>query len=484
MTLFSYSFCMAILHSLWQAALLMLLYRVATNSFLKKDSPLGKRNFLFAMLLTQVFLFTYTFFVNYAELASPSEQLTRIFSGWLYSTTLQAIAPWVFGLYTAVILFKLTGSVYSWVRFQNQFRTGLQKAPVDLKLFTGIKARQFGITRNVRIWLSHTIHTPVTFGFLKPTILLPVALVNHISLRQAETLIIHELIHIRTNDYLLNWFLLLAETLFFFNPFVLYFCNSIRLEREKNCDMGVIAFEYSPVLYAETLLQAERMKQLVPGFQLAAVTRKKQLLERIRFFSGTMNFNQGNGLRGLIPTAGLLLCMLIGSSLLVRSVQVGNSSSPFEVSAATAYIPASSIEIPGIIGTEAPVAARDRYENSRSANSASAGTKERTTPSANPTATNETMAVAENNPVEETYMMPVAITENDGSKQIIIQEESSGSAKTSTLKTYALRFVNGQWILEPVWTISAKQVPEDSILKKMDSSAEPARAKKIYPAQQ
>lgn len=483
MTLFSYSFCMAILHSLWQAALLMLLYRVATNSFLKKDSPLGKRNFLFAMLLTQVFLFTYTFFVYYAELASPSEQLTRIFSGWPYSNTLQAIAPWVFGLYTAVILFKLTGSVYSWVRFQNQFRTGLQKAPVDLKLFTGIKARQFGITRNVRIWLSHTIHTPVTFGFFKPTILLPVALVNHISLRQAETLIIHELIHIRTNDYLLNWLLLLAETLFFFNPFVVYFCNSIRLEREKNCDMGVIAFEYSPVLYAETLLQAERMKQLVPGFQLAAVTRKKQLLERIRFFSGTMNFNQGNGLRGLIPTAGLLLCMLIGSSLLVRSVQVGNSSSPFEGSAATAYIPASSIEIPGIIGTDAPVAVKDQYVNSRNAGPEPAGTKERIT-SAKLTATNETVAVAENNPAEEIYLMPVAITENDGSKQIIIQEESSGSAKTSTLKTYALRFVNGQWILEPVWTISAKQVPEDSILKKMDSSAEPARAKKIYPSQQ
>ncbi|HNJ95933.1 MAG TPA: hypothetical protein PLS65_14235, partial [Ferruginibacter sp.] len=121
---------MAILHSLWQAALLMLLYRVATNSFLKKDSPLGKRNFLFAMLITQVFLFTYTFFVYYAELASPSEQLTRIFSGWAYSNTLRLIAPWIFGLYTAVILFKLTGSVYSWVRFQNQFRTGLQKAPV------------------------------------------------------------------------------------------------------------------------------------------------------------------------------------------------------------------------------------------------------------------------------------------------------------------------------------------------------------------
>ncbi|MBK6635063.1 MAG: M48 family metalloprotease [Chitinophagaceae bacterium] len=59
------------------------------------------------------------------------------------------------------------------------------------------------------------------FWFFKPVILLPVALVNNISTQQAETLILHELAHIRTNDYLLNWFLLTAETLFFLILFVL-----------------------------------------------------------------------------------------------------------------------------------------------------------------------------------------------------------------------------------------------------------------------
>jgi len=52
-----------------------------------------------------------------------------------------------------------------------------------------------------------------------------------------------------------------------------------------HCDMNVISFEYSPALYAETLLLAERMKRLTPVFQLAAVNRKKHLLQRIRFFT-------------------------------------------------------------------------------------------------------------------------------------------------------------------------------------------------------
>ena len=83
---------------------------------------------------------------------------------------------------------------------------------------------------------------------------------------------------------------------------------------------------------------------------------------------------------------------------------------------------------------------------------------------------------------EQNFIMPVAVTENDGAKQIIIQEESSGSGKSASVKTYSLRFENGEWILEPVWTISAKQIPEDSILKKMDSSN--GRLKRIVPAQQ
>ena len=101
-------------------------------------------------------------------------------------------------------------------------------------------------------------------------ILLPVALLNNINTAQAETLVLHELSHIKTNDYLLNWFLVVADTIFFYNPFVSALCRRIRIEREKYCDINVIAFAYSPALYAETLLKAERIKQMIPNFQLAA----------------------------------------------------------------------------------------------------------------------------------------------------------------------------------------------------------------------
>jgi len=182
----------------------------------------------------------------------------------------------------------------------------LEKPGIDLKLFTKVKAHHLGIKRKITLWLSNSISTPVTFGFFKPVILLPVTLVNQISAQQAETLILHELSHIKVNDYLLNWFLLAAENIFFFNPFVLAFCKKIKLEREKYCDSNVLAFNYPVMLYAETLLQAERIKQLMPAFQLAAVNSKKQLLHRIQFFTAEDNSGykkRSNLFAGLISGA-------------------------------------------------------------------------------------------------------------------------------------------------------------------------------------
>src|SRR5262249_18703553 len=153
---------------------------------------------------------------------------------------------------------------------------------LDMKLFTQEKAFQFGINKKVAVWLSNSINTPLTFGFLKPVILLPVALMNNISTKQAETLIIHELVHIKMNDFLLNWFMIAAETIFFFNPFVAFICKRIRLEREQHCDVSVIAFNYQPALYAEALLKAEQIKRMIPDLQLAAVSTRKQLLHRIQ----------------------------------------------------------------------------------------------------------------------------------------------------------------------------------------------------------
>ena len=75
---------------------------------------------------------------------------------------LKLITPWIFSLYMFIITGKLIKAVYSWYQFKYQFKTGLLKPTVDLKLFTELKAHQFGIKRKVKLWLSNSVQTPVT----------------------------------------------------------------------------------------------------------------------------------------------------------------------------------------------------------------------------------------------------------------------------------------------------------------------------------
>jgi beta-lactamase regulating signal transducer with metallopeptidase domain len=471
---------MAMLHSFWQAALLLLLYITVDKIVHKNNAPLAKRNFLYAAIVTQLILFLLTFSIHFFDTAGLGKLtgITQNITGYISSENMQSITPWIFGLYIFIIAYKLMKAIYSWYLFKQQYKTGLQRPSVDLKLFTELKANQFGIKRKVKLWLSSSVQTPITFGFFKPVILLPVALLNNISTKQAETLILHELTHIRTNDYLLNWFLLTAETIFFFNPFVISLCKRIKLEREKNCDIHVMAFEYSPALYAETLLLAERMKQLVPNFQLAAVNRKKHLLQRIQFFTSDKILKQPLRFNIVAPLIGLVLLLMLSTAVLFQS---GRSVLPLQSAAGIHYLPVSNYIIQDaeynrqiIPGNRATETMAEQIESQQPLIENKIELKPE------PVSKPEIQFIEEiTKPVDVNYALPVSSTENDAARQIIIKEEGSGSA---SVKVYYLSFENGKWILQPEWIITANEIMIDSLSRKIDTLKN--SIKLLYPAQQ
>ncbi len=480
---FTYSFCMALLHSFWQAALLVLLYITVDKIIHRNNAPLAKRNFLFAAIATQLALSVLTFSIYFFDtsVSSTIGSLTQNIFGYVNNSIVKTITPWIFSLYIFIIAFKLMKAIYSWFNFKHQYKSGLQKASVELKLFTEIKAHHFGIKRTVKLWLSNSIHTPVTFGFFKPVILLPVALLNNISTKQAETLILHELTHIRTNDYLLNWFLLVAETVFFFNPFVNNVCKKIKLEREKNCDINVLAFEYSPALYAETLLQAERLKRLVPNFQLAAVNEKKHLLQRIQFFTNEKIINKTLRFNIVAPLIGLVLLVMLSTAVLFQSGKIGI---PISSAADVRYFPVANYIISDVESSAAietnPIKITTKHVQSELLPVIEEENNQAKPAEQSPKAAATNQAKSSITEPEETiFAKPVTIKENDATRQIIIKEEGSGSA---SVKVYYLTFEDGQWILQPEWVLTAKEILTDSLSLKEDSSK--IRLRKIYPAQQ
>lgn len=143
-------------------------------------------------------------------------------------------------------------------------------------------AAQLRIPRRVKLLISQYIQVPVMIGFLKPVILLPIAMFNNLTAEQLEAILLHELAHVKRNDYLLNIFQSIVETILFFNPFVWWISKNIRLEREHCCDDLVLAGQVQPLHYAKALVALEEYRLTVNALAMAAADNKQHLFHRIK----------------------------------------------------------------------------------------------------------------------------------------------------------------------------------------------------------
>jgi len=124
----------------------------------------------------------------------------------------------------------------------------------ELKHRIELFSNQIGIRRAVRLVQSELVKVPVAVGWLKPMILLPVGIVFQLTPEQLDGILWHELAHIRRRDYLVNILQGIVETVFFFNPGLLWLSSLIRTEREACCDDMVLSRMNRKANYLEALL--------------------------------------------------------------------------------------------------------------------------------------------------------------------------------------------------------------------------------------
>jgi beta-lactamase regulating signal transducer with metallopeptidase domain len=97
-------------------------------------------------------------------------------------------------------------------------------------------ARRLGIARPVALRLVPGEGSPLTAGWLRPVVLLPVAVATRMPVDLVEALLAHELAHVRRHDYLVNVLQGAAEALLFYHPAVWWLSHRIRVERELVAD--------------------------------------------------------------------------------------------------------------------------------------------------------------------------------------------------------------------------------------------------------
>jgi GWxTD domain-containing protein len=97
---------------------------------------------------------------------------------------------------------------------------------------------------------------------------------------QIESILLHELAHIRRHDYLVNLLQIVVEGLVFYHPAVWWISGVIRAERENCCDDVVVATEGDAFAYAAALAALEQNRGAVREAVLAATGGS--LVKRVR----------------------------------------------------------------------------------------------------------------------------------------------------------------------------------------------------------
>jgi beta-lactamase regulating signal transducer with metallopeptidase domain len=101
--------------------------------------------------------------------------------------------------------------------------------------------------------------SPATFGWLRPTILLP-ALCLEQDRSELEDILRHELHHVRRWDFVWNGFAIVCRVLLFFHPGAWYAVRKMQFDRELACDLAVISDAPGRrALYAECLVHFARL---------------------------------------------------------------------------------------------------------------------------------------------------------------------------------------------------------------------------------
>ncbi len=312
----------ATINSLWQMAILWCLY-IGVNHFFKLSSS-RKYQLAVGMLFSGfswALLYFFLYFINPHPVSSGLINAGLPGSPDFITNVLFAAALTYLGLLIipGYRLFK------NWQFVKQIQNTGIHKAALQYRLFIQKTSFSLGIGKKVVLYVSDLITSPVTIGFLKPVILLPVAVLNNLSVQQVEAILLHELSHIKRYDYLVNLITSMIGTMLYFNPFVKLFTNVIDEERENCCDELVLQFDYDTASYASALLTLEQLSSSQQGLTMAA-TGKNPLLKRIEKMAGMENKNHLSfrQLAGLLTA--LLFILAFNSLLIVKSVQKEDQS--------------------------------------------------------------------------------------------------------------------------------------------------------------
>lgn len=181
--------------------------------------------------------------------------------------------------------------------------------------------RHFGIRRPIALVVSPHEWMPITWGLMRPTIMLPASAAAWLDTHptRLDAVLVHEMAHIARWDAGAQRLARVAVALFWFNPLVWLAARRARLERERACDDAVLAHGLRATDYASDLVSLAQTLVLpsrTAGTALA-MARRSQLEQRIgALLDGRVSRRRASGISQLLAAALVLLMLPVAAAQL------------------------------------------------------------------------------------------------------------------------------------------------------------------------
>jgi hypothetical protein len=144
---------------------------------------------------------------------------------------------------------------------------------------------------------------------MRPVLLLPADIEDHLTRPQIEAIVAHELCHVRRFDNLTAAIHMLVEAIFWFHPLVWWLGARLIDERERACDEHVLRTVGTPGLYAQGILNVCKRYVQSPLASVSGVgsANVRQRIEAIL----ANRIGEATGVWQKMLLSALMLCVVI-----------------------------------------------------------------------------------------------------------------------------------------------------------------------------
>ena len=277
-----------LVHFFWQGALVAGVFVLARLAS-RRSAPESRYALACSALLVMASLPLCTFAVVWTTLSFPTNAGIEVLlstgsggpqidHGW--RSIVPRTMPWLLTLWGLGVGILATRSSVGWTRLRRLVRYEARPPESAWQRRIELLSDRIDLRGKIRVLSTVEVSSPIVTGCWRPTILLPLSVFTGLPVAQLESLILHELLHIKRRDLWVHRLQLVLETLFFYQPAIWWISRVVHAEREFCCDAAVVSLTGDRLGYARALTDVESLRSQWPRQALASTGGS--LMSRIR----------------------------------------------------------------------------------------------------------------------------------------------------------------------------------------------------------